>query len=104
MTETQLVSSLKKWLNSLENSVFYKIHGSQFMENGIPDLVGTYNGIFVGIETKVKKGKTSPVQDYQIKRLRNAGASIFVINEVNVNDFKENLEEYIYGKKLWTWN
>jgi hypothetical protein len=55
---------------------------------GIPDFLVCYNGRFFGIETKAGKGKTTALQDLNLKKIESAGGVALVINETNVGDLK----------------
>ena len=59
---------------------------------GIPDIIGCYRGLFVAIECKAGKGKTTALQEREINAIRTAKGLAFVINEENVNQLKELLQ------------
>lgn len=59
---------------------------------GIPDIICCYNGLFVAIECKAGKGKTTALQDREINAIRTAKGLAFVINEENMNNLKELLQ------------
>lgn len=74
-------------LRRFPEAVVYKIHGGQYQEAGIPDLVACVNGRFVAIEAKFKRPGESPErarqkvtarQQYQLDRLQQAGAVVGV--------------------------
>ncbi len=50
--ETILCNKIKKRLNELDKSFFFKTHGSAMQMAGISDLIGVYNGRLVAIEVK----------------------------------------------------
>jgi hypothetical protein len=52
MKEGIVVQRLRTHLNLEPNSFFFKYHGSRFSA-GIPDLIGSWSGLSVAIETKV---------------------------------------------------
>lgn len=56
---------------------------------GIPDIICCYNGLFVAIECKAGKGKTTALQEREINAIRTAKGLAFVINEDNVDHLKE---------------
>lgn len=56
--ESRLVKKIKDYLNSLDNSFFYKTHGNRFQQAGISDLIGCLNGTFVAIEVKTESNKS----------------------------------------------
>ena len=56
---------------------------------GIPDIIGCYNGRFLGIECKAGKGKTTALQDLELEKIRQAKGFTFIVNENNMQDLKE---------------
>lgn len=59
---------------------------------GIPDIIGCFNGRFLGIECKAGKGKTTALQDLELEKIRKAKGFTYVVNEQNIQDFKELLQ------------
>jgi Holliday junction resolvase len=62
-----------------------------FGRAGVPDIVGCYRGDFFAVECKAGKGKTTPLQDAEIEKIRKVSGKAFVINESNL----ELLETYL---------
>lgn len=64
---------------------FKKIHGNQFQGAGIPDLIGTINGLFIAIEVKIpgKERTITPIQAATIKKIKEAGGIAFVTTSVD---------------------
>ena len=62
-------------------------------KSGVPDILAVIDGIFYAIEVKTPTGRTSPIQDYQIMKINEAGGKAFVAR--SVEDLLENL-----GKRL----
>ena len=62
---------------------------------GIPDIIACYRGLFVAIECKAGKGKTTALQEREIEAIRRAKGLAFVINE----DIMNNLQELLQWKK-----
>lgn len=58
-----------------------KIHGSEYMPAGIPDILGCYKGKFFGFETKLpeKRSNTSVKQELVMERIRKAGGHAQVV-------------------------
>lgn len=52
---------------------------------GIPDIIVCHHGLFVAIECKAGKGKTTALQDRELARIRTANGVALVINETNVD-------------------
>lgn len=88
MAEKSVVHSIKKAIEkSYPGALVYKIHGGQYQEAGIPDLLCCIFGTFIGIEAKFKRpgeseeharAKTSPQQEFQIQRILDSGGVAFV--------------------------
>jgi hypothetical protein len=60
----------------------FKIHGSEYMMAGLPDLIICYRGRFIGLEVKMPGGRLSVRQGYVHGRLKAAGATIAVVTSV----------------------
>jgi hypothetical protein len=72
--------------------VIYNIHGSNYQEAGIPDLLICYKGLFIALELKTDIGAVSQIQQYQLSRLSGAGATAKVVRTVEeVKKIFENL-------------
>jgi len=83
--ESQLVNKIKKYLNSLDNSYFFKIHGGPMQMVGISDLIGVYNGRFVAFEVKTpenKKGATE-LQKWFIHKIASCGGYGSVVRSLD---------------------
>ena len=59
---------------------YYKPGQSGFGVKGIPDYIGTYNGLFFGIEAKAPGKRPSGFQKLQIKAIACTGAAVFVVD------------------------
>lgn len=70
------------------NHFYFKIQSSSI--NGIPDIFAIINKTPIFIEVKSAKGRLSPLQEYQIKRIRDNGIRVWVCYS-----FEEFLEELI---------
>lgn len=65
-----------------------------FGRAGIPDIVGCYRGHFFAVECKAGKGKTTAIQEAEIKKIQSAKGYAFVINEDNMDLLEIYLKEY----------
>lgn len=75
--ETRIQHAIQRWLK--EEGIFvFKVHGSEFMMAGLPDLICCVRGLFVGIETKTPAGKVSRRQAYVHRCIREAGGVVIV--------------------------
>lgn len=61
---------------------YFKTHGEPMQARGIPDILCSFGGLFVGIEFKVmRQGKiiVQPMQEYVMENIRISRAMCFVI-------------------------
>jgi Holliday junction resolvase len=68
---------------------FPATHG--FGRSGVPDIICCYNSLFMGIECKAGKGKTTALQDRELSKIRDAGGVTFVVNEETIEELKQYL-------------
>lgn len=71
---------------------FFPAMGS-FGRAGVPDIIGCYRGYFFAVECKAGKGKTTALQEAELKKIRDAGGTAFVINETNFDLLETYLKE-----------
>lgn len=71
-----------KIIKQKEAEGWYVIKLTQTNKNGIPDLICVKPNDVEFIEVKAAKGKTSPLQDYRIKELKNKGFKAFVMTNI----------------------
>ena len=72
MKEKNIENRIKNYLKS-KGAYYFKHHGNQFSQVGVPDIIACYKGRFMGIEVKNETGKTSPLQDVNLKMIKDAG-------------------------------
>ena len=65
----------------LEGYFCFKVHGSEFMMAGLPDIVVCASGRFIGLETKLpeSRGNVSPRQRYVHSLINEAGGVARVV-------------------------
>ncbi len=86
-------------LKQLGAYYFYPVTGG-YGQSGVPDVVGCYHGVFFGIECKAGKNKPTPLQDKNLKQIRDAGGLDLVVNEGNMYGVIEMLEDEINFRNL----
>ena len=68
---------------------------------GIPDIVCSFNGAFLGIEVKATaKDKVTALQLRRTQEIRAAGGQVFLIHEENLEAFKKFLKDFLKLTKL----
>ena len=72
MREKNIENKIKSYLKS-KGAYYFKHHGNQYSQVGVPDIIACYKGRFIGIEVKNETGKTSPLQDVNLKMINDAG-------------------------------
>jgi len=90
--ESKVKKAVSKILDAHGIYYFYpSTHG--YGRSGIPDIIACKNSIFIAIECKAGNGKTTALQDREIKRIKQSGGITFLINETNIDQ----LTEYLNG-------
>lgn len=64
-----------------EGHFVFKVHGSEFMMAGLPDLIVCAQGLFIGLEVKLPatRSNTSARQDYVHGLINEAGGKATVV-------------------------
>jgi Holliday junction resolvase len=58
--------------------------GTGYGSSGVPDFLACHEGHFIGIEAKAGKGKTTALQEDNMRRIRESGGTTIVVNEDNM--------------------
>lgn len=91
--ESKVKAKIKKVLE--EYGVYYAMPiGTGYGNAGVPDFLCCHNGWFLAIEAKAGKGKTTALQDKNIREIRNAGGCALVVNEDNLDEVRCFLEDF----------
>jgi len=81
-----------------DNNVYYAMPiGTGYGNSGVPDFLCCIAGRFVAIEAKAGKGKTTALQDDNLRRIRAAKGAAIVLNEENLYTL-EPLIHFIRGR------
>lgn len=93
--QKRIQDGLKK---AYPESFFFKSHGGSFQQSGLPDLMGTIDGIFIGIEVKTpdKKENVTKLQLHCLDQITKAGGIGFVSWSIEhtLETLKVKLREY----------
>jgi Holliday junction resolvase len=92
--EAKVKKRIKETLDSM-GAYFLQPIGTGFGANGAPDIVACYKGLFIGVEAKAGKGKTTALQEFNLKRIEGMGGLALVINEMNVSQLRELIESWV---------
>lgn len=65
----------------LEGYFCFKVHGSEYMLAGLPDIIVCAKGLFIGLETKLPstRADVSPRQAYVHSMIQHAGGIASVV-------------------------
>lgn len=78
--ETKIVKKCMALLTTKFPGFYFKTHGGPYQKAGLPDIVGVYEGRFIGIEIKCP-GKEDTLTDLQKKvldKIKRAGGVAFM--------------------------
>jgi hypothetical protein len=92
--EAKVKKRIKETLDSM-GAYFLQPIGTGFGSNGAPDIVACYKGMFIGVEAKAGKGKTTALQEFNLTRIRVNDGLALVINETNVSQLRELIESWV---------
>lgn len=81
-------NKIKKFLD--DNGAYYvKFFANAFTKTGVPDILASVNGYFVGIEVKATTGRPSELQLYNIRKIKESGGFAFVLYPSAFEEFKK---------------
>lgn len=93
MTEKEFQRKVIKYLNSLPDTWFFKVWGGGFQRSGIPDLIVCINGVFIAIELKGDGGKSTALQEMNIRKINAASGIGVILYPEKFKDFKRLVKE-----------
>lgn len=73
--------------------------GGQFTRSGVPDLLVSVNGYFIGVELKAAHGRPSPLQLYNLRLISESGGVGILLYPRNLPLFKSFILDVLHGKK-----
>lgn len=99
MREKTVENKIKDYL-FLQGIYYFKVHGSKFMEPGIPDIVCCFKGSFLGIEVKRPgaKNEQSPCQKIHEENIKKSGGTYLLVDSL------DEVIKYIESKNEQTTN
>lgn len=96
MNESDITKSILKYLKTLPRCFFWKEHGGIYGTSGIPDIIVCIDGRFIALEVKTQKGKTTPLQNAAIRKIRSSGGFAFVVR--SAEEAKNAIDSAMGGK------
>ena len=98
MKESTLQRQIVAYLQGRGAYVF-KAVGSAYQQAGTPDLLVCWRGLFIGLEIKVPGKRSTPVQDHEIHKIREAGGCGAVVKSI---EDVEGVLDIWKGGAAWT--
>jgi len=77
--ETFLRDRILRALRAERPGFWFVTHGSPLQMSGLPDIVGCWNGRFVGLEVKVPGQKPTDLQAHRLREITSAGGIAGVV-------------------------
>jgi len=91
--EAKVKAAIKKILK--EHGAWYAMPmGTGYGNSGVPDFICCLQGQFVAVEAKAGKGKPTALQEKNLRDIKESGGYAWVVNEENLDEFKEWVEGY----------
>ena len=82
--ESKVKAKIKAILK--EHGVYYAMPiGTGYGNAGVPDFLCCFNGRFLAIEAKANGGKTTALQDKNLRDIEIAGGVTCILNEDNIS-------------------
>src|SRR5471030_2029961 len=84
-------NNVKAFLKTLPNAFFYKHWAGAYSQAGIPDIIASVNGHFVGIEVKAEDGHPSTLQIRVIELIRKSKGYAYILYPKDFEQFKNDM-------------
>lgn len=85
--EKNFENKIKDWLEE-HDCYFVKFFANRNTKSGVPDILASVNGYFVGIEVKAQNGKPSELQYYNVRKIRESGGFAYIVYPSGWNDLQ----------------
>ena len=93
MLEKDITNKILKYLKTQDKCYCFKEHGGSYGSAGIPDIICCFHGRFVAFEVKTAKGRTTKLQDINIRNIHKADGVALVVR--SLDEVKDALKELI---------
>lgn len=85
--EKTFENKIKAWLKA-NNCYFVKFFANRMTRTGVPDILASVNGYFVGIEVKAQNGRPSDLQYYNVRKIRESGGFAWIVYPSGFDELK----------------
>ena len=90
-------NQIKRFLETLPNTWFFKYWAGPYSKAGIPDIIACVNGYFVAIEVKAENGQPSKLQERNIKGIKECRGQAYILYPKDFEGFKNDIRKLIGG-------
>lgn len=98
--EGRVKEQVKKQLKEFGHDIYYFFPATGgYGRNGVPDIIGCLKGNFFAIECKAGRRTTTALQDIEIATIKQAGGSVWVLNEFTVQHLSMLLRSLLNNTK-----
>ena len=94
--EKNFENKIKSWLSD-HNCYHVKFFANRMTKTGVPDILASVGGYFVGIEVKAQNGRPSELQLYNVRKIRESGGFAYVVYPSGWEKLKTILEDLRKG-------
>lgn len=91
--EKTFENEIKKFLNKLPNTWYFKVWSGPYSKSGIPDIIACINGHFVALEVKAENGRASELQKRNIRLINECKGQAYIVYPNDFETLKERLVE-----------
>ena len=96
--EKQFENKVKKYLTS-KGCWVLKTFSNGVQRAGVPDLLICCNGYFLGVEVKSETGKPTELQEWNIRKIQEAGGIAMVLYPNQFEEFQQAIERLLSVKR-----
>lgn len=89
--EVKVKKRIRKMLEA-SKTYFAMPIGTGYGNSGVPDFLVCHHGQFIGIEAKSGDGKTTALQEMNLRKIQAAGGKTLIVNEHNLFELQELLD------------
>ena len=82
MKENDITTAIMRFLKTVPDLFCWKEHGGMYGTAGLPDIICSYRGRFVGLEVKAPGGKLTKLQETMMTRIKAAKGNAFKVTSV----------------------
>jgi hypothetical protein len=102
--EAKVKRTVTSYLKNMGAYHFYPITGG-YGASGVPDIVACYQGKFIGIECKAGNNKPTPLQEKNLRDIKNTDGLALVVNEENMHTVVDEIIKFtakvdVEGKEI----